>query len=1265
MGEIFRARDRDTGDTVALKVLIEQRTPDTRRFEREAKVLSELRHPGIVRYVAHGATPAGRPWLAMEWLEGEDLASLLLRRALSLDEVLALGARVADALAAVHARGVVHRDLKPSNLFLAGGRIEEVKVLDFGIARLGGTTRMTRTGAVVGTPGYLAPEQVRSGEAIDARADVFALGCVLFECLAGAPAFQGEHVMAVLAKILFEEPPALPRAPAALAALIERMLAKSPAERPRDGAAVAEAIAALGPLAPEPVEPRAPARMVGERRLLSVVLLGRTQTVTTLAPSPLSVTVEVDADPAPTRDDLRRAAEAHGGCFELLHDGSVVVTIAGTGVATDLAAQAARCALALRALVPEGTVALATGRAELLGSMPLGDAIDRAARMLARPAGGVGVDDVTAGLLDGRFVVKERDTGLELAGAREASEGARTLLGRPTTCVGRERELSLLEALWTECVEEPRAQAVLVTAPAGLGKSRLAYELTRRIEGRGARASIWTGRVDSLRAGSAFGLLGQALRYALGIHDGAPLDTRRRTLAARVAERVPPSDAARVAAFLGELVGTPFPAEDDAPLRAARKDTQLMGEQMRRAFLDLLRAEAARQPVLLVLEDLHWGDLPTVRFVDAALRDLGDRPWMVLALARLEVHELFPQLWVERGAQHVGLKPLTRRASEQLARQVLGDAVGADTIERLVTQADGHAFYLEELIRAVAERKGAALPETVLAMVQARLEALDPEARRVLRAASIFGEVAWPGGVAALLGDAPPERAGEWLARLVDLEVLVRRPESRFPGEPELAFRHALLREGAYAMLTDDDRRLGHRLAAAWLAEHGEGDAMVLAEHCERGGELARAGAHYLRAAEQAIRGVDMTSAVARAERGLACGAATEIRASLLGMLCEAHVYRHELMISVAPYAEEALRIATPGSAPWAQAASAKVLRALGLGQRDEVEAMLRALLVVEPSPDAMGAVALLFASAVYMTDTQGSPADAERFLERFHAIVDPVAAREPHAAAWLAIIEALREATFREDPFAGLARAVDSRALFLEVNHRNAAACAKIFEAMSRWFLGDADRAEPVLRDIVIPDEDLGVSSSVRPFALSLLLAERGALDEARDVARALAATGHARHLAFDEGRGRWALADALRRAGALDEAEREALAALSLFAAAPVDHVGATATLAAVHLAQGRTAEALARAEDAMARYRAIGACGFFRGGFASLVHAEALHAAGDRARAREAIAAARARIATIAARIPDPDLRESFLTRVPENLRALALARAWLGE
>src|SRR5262249_11018590 len=152
---------------------------------REARILAELSHPRIVRYIAHGAVPSGEPYLAMEWLDGEDLGAPLSRCPLGPSRSVGVAVSVAQALGFAHARGVVHGDLKPSNIFLVDGRIDALKLLDFGVAWIDAASRMTRTGALMGTPGYMAPEQTRGVEGLDARADVFSLGCVLFECLTG------------------------------------------------------------------------------------------------------------------------------------------------------------------------------------------------------------------------------------------------------------------------------------------------------------------------------------------------------------------------------------------------------------------------------------------------------------------------------------------------------------------------------------------------------------------------------------------------------------------------------------------------------------------------------------------------------------------------------------------------------------------------------------------------------------------------------------------------------------------------------------------------------------------------------------------------------------------------------------------------------------------------------------------------------------------------------------------------------------------------
>jgi hypothetical protein len=781
--------------------------------------------------------------------------------------------------------------------------------------------------------------------------------------------------------------------------------------------------------------------------------------------------------------------------------------------------------------------------------------------------------------------------------------------------------------------------------------------------------AIWVGRGDSLRAGSTLDLLAQALRGALGIHGGEPLPERREKIRARVAEHVPAADRQRVTEFLGELVGAPFPNGDDgsAPLKAARQDAQLMSEQMRRAWMDFLRAEASVHPVLLLLEDLHWGDFGTVRFIDTALRDRGDLPWMVLALARPEVFEIFPKLWAERqNVQEIRLKELGRKAGERLVRQVLGDTVGAETMERLVKQADGNTFYLEELIRAVAEGRDKVLPETVLAMVETRLGRLALEARRVLRAASVFGEVCWESGVTLLLGGAmDATQVGEWLARMVEQEMLAVRPESRFPGERELTFRHSLLREGAYATLTDDDKQLGHRLAGEWLEQHGEGDPMVLAGHFERGDESARAARYYLRAAEQAFHVLDLDATMARGELGLRCAPPPELRIALLGMRCEASTQGLHLNALMIGDAEELMRSAPRGSLPWAQAANAYFEGTMAAGQFGDLLASIALLREVEPAPEAMGKMALVLLNGIAILDSFGQVPEGTALEERFAAVARSTQDREPIVRFWWHVDLGFRAGYAHEDPWTGLQHSEAIRAIYDVTGGEQIFLNMELFRGLNLWHLGALAAAERTLAAIGAADTSLGVVSSLRRFGLAWVLADRGRLDEARVLAAQLSEYGHAHRLPLEEWRGRWVLAEVLRRMGDLTGAEREIGAALAM--AIPLEHPGALGTLSALRLAQGRARaeEALAAAEDAVARCAAMGGCGMFRGAFVRLGRAEALHATGAGDAAREAITDARARILATAAKISDPDYRRSFLEDVPENARTIALARAWLGE
>ncbi|XXX78196.1 protein kinase [Sorangium sp. So ce134] len=1279
MGDVYRATDLQRGDPVAVKLMRGAGSADAPRFLREARLLEGLEHPRIVRHVAHGALPSGALYLAMEWLEGEDLSRRLARGPLGVEESVEVVRSVAEALGAAHARGVVHRDLKPSNVFLVGEGSGDVRLLDFGVAWAGGT-RMTQSGVVIGTPAYMAPEQARSGDVVDARADVFALGCLLFECLTGEAAFGGDHFMAILTKVLFADPPRLRDVrgdvPEPLAALCARMLSKRPDARPRDGREAAAALVALrdgerdagAAGAPGAAPPRPAALSAAERRPVAVLLIGAID-----AAAFADVATEVATVPSQIVDE----ASAWGARVEPLPGGAAVLTIAGQGAATDLAWRAARVALALRRQTPDRPMALSLGWSAVAGRVVLlRDAIDRAARLVSArgPAGPgdarpIAIDDRIVGLFDARFDVREHEDGLFLVGERSTSDGGRTLLGKPTSCVGRDGELRMLEAAFEACVDEPSARALLVIAPPGVGKSRLAQEFLRRAAERAPRASVWTGRGDPLRARSPLGLLAEAIQGACGILEGEALASRRDKLLALVARRVPEAERRRIAELLGELVGAPFPDDESPPLRAARRDAQILGEHVQRAFLALVRAACAEGPVVLVLEDLHWGDLATTRLVDAALRQLADEPLFVLALARPEVMDLFPRLWAERSVHELRLKDLGKRACERLARQALGEGAPREALDRIVALADGNAFYLEELIRAAAAGRGDALPGTVVAMAQSRLDALDAEARRLLRAASVFGETCWASGVAALVGGAAGGAVRGGLAALAGAELLVRRPESRFPGEEEFGFRHALLREGAYATLADEDLALGHRLAGRWLEERGEGDPLLLAEHFDKGGERARASRCWLRAAEIAHRGGDVEAALSRLDRGLSGGAPADVELALLGLRCELAVWHLPKagLAAIERAGARVMREAPPGSVPWMQGASATVLHATRLDREDELEATLSALVGVEPAEGAIASGALALLAGLYGALHAGDIAKRGLLVERARAMLDRHGEREPWAAALLDTALMWDHLLALEEPWRALQRIQAALDAALRADHARGAGSTRILLGMVLWTLGATARAEEVLDGVPGLDEVYGAWSSYRPFVRVHVAIERGDLDGARGLAEALIASGRARSDSPHEGRGRWLLAEVLGRAGELERADRELDAALGLLSGVSrVDRPGVLAARAELRLRQGRAAEALEAIEEALARVEAMrGACGFFRGARVRLAHVACLDAAGRRGAAEVALAAARDRLRRIAGTIPDPDYRTSFLEEVPENRATLALARERLGD
>jgi len=356
MGEVWRARDTRLEREVAIKVLPEELADDEerlKRFEREAKTLATLHHANIASIF--GIDQVGETsFISMELVAGEDLATRLARGPLPVGEAIETCRQIAEGLEAAHEAGVVHRDLKPANVRITPEGA--VKILDFGLAKpmrpkagAGGTTAaesdsflMTEEGLVLGTPTYMSPEQAR-GKPVDRRADVWAFGCVLYECLTGKRAFGGESIPDTLAGVLEREPDwsALPGAtPAHVRALLERSLVKDPRLRLRD---VGEARIALGAQSDESAAPSAASRS-RSLWLLPLGILAGFGSALLLdrglrdgAPSPrIARTFEIPS-PGIEEDGLGSAISPDGRTVATIADGHIRLHLLETAEIRDLA----------------------------------------------------------------------------------------------------------------------------------------------------------------------------------------------------------------------------------------------------------------------------------------------------------------------------------------------------------------------------------------------------------------------------------------------------------------------------------------------------------------------------------------------------------------------------------------------------------------------------------------------------------------------------------------------------------------------------------------------------------------------------------------------------------------------------------------------------------------------------------------------------------------------------------------------------------------
>jgi tetratricopeptide (TPR) repeat protein len=530
--------------------------------------------------------------------------------------------------------------------------------------------------------------------------------------------------------------------------------------------------------------------------------------------------------------------------------------------------------------------------------------------------------------------------------------------------------------------------------------------------------------------------------------------------------------------------------------------------------------------------------------------------------------------------------------------------------------------------------------------------------RRLVRAASVFGPAFWRGGVEVLLGG-PVAAAGldARLAALEARELVSRRTPARFRDEREYVFRHALLRDAAYATLTADDRRTGHRLAGDWLAGAGETDPLVLAEHHERGGSAAAADA-FLRAAREALERNDLPGALDRVSRGLAARAGSETLGRLLLVRAEALIHTGHMADARGAAADAAALLPT-GSEGWFLAARAHSIAVTALGDGAELTAVAARVRAAEPAPGQaslrIGVLAVLAGNLAM----QGPPgvgmavlAEAEEHARTAGPLDRLDAARLHQARARRCLLAA---------DLAGAITETEGAIAVLERTGRTRASnLLRHDAAFLRLELGLVAEAHDALRALIELGERTGLPNLVANALenLATVLTRLGRPREAlAAVDRALA--HYVRHPNVrQEGSARIVRAHVLIALGDPGAAEAEATIAAALLAGRPALCAYALATRARLKVAAGRAADARADAAEAA---RAL-AAGVEAGESAiHLAQAEVLDALGDRAAARAAIRAARDALQARAAALDDAT-RRAFLEKVPDNARILALAAAW---
>ncbi|MCJ8292057.1 MAG: TOMM system kinase/cyclase fusion protein [Crocinitomicaceae bacterium] len=913
-GIVYKAEQISTGQIVAIKVVktLENTTNEKRkqqlaRFEREARLCAELNHPNIVKLIDKGETDQGEPNVVFEYVEGETLKAFILRKKnLSATEMAPLMGQVLDALVYVHSKGIVHRDLKPQNIIISQiGAKNHVKILDFGIGafthdfRTTDYRNLTVTQDVLGTPTYSAPEQLR-GEPPTTKSDLYAWGLIVIECLTGKPVMDGGSIAEVFQQQLMSSNVPIPPSIVGhdLAHLLRKVLEKNPRNRAQETQTIAEKFEEInfntltgiieeqkkivdddsGTLANNMVW----SATTGARKQLTVLCFRLN-----LVPSK-GVQLDLEILDAIQKDQLnlcKDTAIRYGGYVSGTFMNNLAVYYGYPETSDTDARRAGRTALEL--------VIEANKRSALLmkqhgiridlqigihsgttliqrNHLPEGNVPNISFDLMQGASSGtVQVSAPTKKLLD-PFLEFEKAKELSLSedsesmiiykliGERE-TEALSSLRPRSANreMVGRELEKVTLLESWKQTNE--RGNAVIVNGQAGIGKSKLSYEIKKIVRTLGN--VVRECRCLPEHQNNALYPFLKMLRNHWGITDLIDKDK----VVARLKEVLEEANCTLDVnlPLLCSWLSISLPEEYTLSEAAPEEQKKLLFQLLKQCLLNFDQ----ENPFLLVVEDLHWLDPTSKEFIEYLLTDLKEQQYMLLMTARPE----FENSWDKECLLEIDLEILSNDSLKALIQGNLeGKSISKKALTYISERADGIPFFAEELTQMLLERKyiiasnkvydlvedidTKSIPITLQDLLNARLDSLSMAKETAQLAAAIGREFNYELLTKASVKDEASVQSDLEMLINADLIYHQRRIQSG-----NYIFRHALIRDAAYDSMPSSMQQDSHgRIATVLENDYPEKvneHPFRLAQHLGSASQYSRAIEYAFTAIQKRIEG--------------------------------------------------------------------------------------------------------------------------------------------------------------------------------------------------------------------------------------------------------------------------------------------------------------------------------------------------------------------------------------------------------------------------